>query len=57
MPALPYICRLSSFVFLWNLICQVHPCLPWFTVTIGSRVAVAGISISRGEEKVVTIVL
>jgi hypothetical protein len=32
--------------FLWNLIC--HPCLPWFTETIGSRVAVAGTPISRG---------
>jgi hypothetical protein len=35
-------------IILWNLICQVHPCLPWFTETIGSRVAVAGTPISRG---------
>jgi transposase len=33
---------------LWNLICQVHPCLPWLTATIGSSVAVAGTPISRG---------
>jgi hypothetical protein len=35
-------------LILWNLICQVHPCLAWFTETIGSRVAVAGTPISRG---------
>lgn len=35
-------------VILWNLICQVHPRLPWLTATIGSRVAVAGTPISRG---------
>jgi hypothetical protein len=35
-------------IILWNLICQVHPCLPCFTSTIGRRVAVAGTPISRG---------
>jgi len=35
-------------IILWNLICQVHACLPCFTATIGSRVAVAGTPISRG---------
>jgi hypothetical protein len=33
---------------MWNLICQVHWCFPWLTVTIGSRVAVAGTPICRG---------
>jgi hypothetical protein len=35
-------------IILWNLFCQVHPCLPWFTGAIGSRVAVAGTPSSRG---------
>ncbi|RJO77686.1 transposase [Nocardia panacis] len=35
-------------IILWNLKCQVHPDLPWFTEMIGSRVAVAGAPISRG---------
>jgi hypothetical protein len=33
---------------MWNLICQVHGRFPWLTVTIGSRVAVAGAPICRG---------
>ena len=35
-------------LILWNLIYQVHPCLPCVTPTIGSRVTVAGTPISRG---------
>ena len=35
-------------LILWNLICQVHSYLSWLRTVIGSRVAVAGMPISRG---------